>query len=100
MAATIPSTALAICGISRATDGATLWSSSLMILRISAVGFASMSCDAGFSCSVSSTGLPTCSDLNAERTATAASALCVRVIELEPGALQRLDVVHFGPVQI
>src|ERR1051326_1195465 len=92
MAATIPSTAWAICGISSATDGATLRSSPLMILRISVVDFASMSREAGFCSSVSK--------LDAERTATAAGALHVRVIEFEPGAFQRLDVVYFGAVQI
>jgi len=39
-------------------------------------------------------------ELNAERTAATASALHVRVVELEAGAFQGFDVIDFHPIQI
>ena len=38
--------------------------------------------------------------LDAKGTAAAAGRLYVRIIELEPGTFERLDVIHFGAIQV
>src|SRR5262245_15351803 len=43
---------------------------------------------------------PIASDLDAKRTAAAATAGDVRVVELEPGAMESVDVVDLGAVHV